>query len=91
MSEKRSRLRIIYDILNMIRNNNNSIKPTPLLRYSNLSSQSFSSYLGELMEKGFVEEKLDRKGKKILVLTENGFNYLQKYKAITKFVQDFNL
>jgi len=91
MIEKRNRLKIIYDILNMIRNHNNSIKPTPLLRYSNLSSQSFSSYLGELMEKGFVAESRDKKNRKFLMLTEKGFNYLQKYKILTKFVEDFNL
>jgi predicted transcriptional regulator len=61
MIEKRNRLKIIYDILNTIRNHNNLIKPTPLLRYSNLSSQSFSSYLGELMEKGFIAEGRDKK------------------------------
>jgi predicted transcriptional regulator len=91
MIEKRNRLKIIYDILNMIRNHNNSIKPTPLLRYSNLSSQSFTSYLGELMEKGFIVEGRDKKNRKLLILTEKGFDYLQKYKIITKFVEDFNL
>lgn len=91
MIEKRNRLKIIYDILNMIRNHDNSIKPTPLLRYSNLSSQSFTSYLGELMEKGFIVEGRDRKNRKLLILTEKGFDYLQKYKIITKFVDDFNL
>ena len=91
MIEKRNRLKIIYDILNMIRNHDNSIKPTPLLRYSNLSSQSFTSYLGELMEKGFIVEGRDRKNRKLLILTEKGFDYLQKYKIITKFVEDFNL
>lgn len=91
MIEKRNRLKIIYDILNMIRNHGNSIRPTPLLRYSNLSSQSFSSYLGELMEKGFVVEGRDRSGRKLLTLTEKGLEYLQKYKIITRFVQDFNL
>jgi predicted transcriptional regulator len=91
MAEKRNRLKIIYDILNMIRNHNNLIKPTPLLRYSNLSSQSFSSYLGELMEKGFITEGRDKKNRKVLTLTEKGFNYLQKYKIIMKFVEDFSL
>jgi len=91
MAEKRSRLRIIYDILNMIRNHNNSIKPTPLLRYSNLSSQSFSGYLGELMEKGFIVESRDKRNRKFLTLTEKGFNYLQKYKIMTKFVEEFSL
>ena len=91
MAEKRNRLKIIYDMLNMIRHHNNSIKPTPMLRYSNLSSQSFYEYLGELTQKGFIMEGRDGKNRKVLILTERGYNYLQKYKIITKFVEDFNL
>jgi len=52
MKRKRDRLEVIYDILKIIRHYNNSIKPTPLLRYSNLSSQSFSEYISELLDKG---------------------------------------
>lgn len=88
---KRNRLRIIYDILNMIRRHGNSIKPTPLLRFSNLSSQSFSKYLDELMEKGFIKEDVDKKKRKVIVLTVKGHKYLEKYKAINKFIDDFNL
>ena len=37
---KRDRLEVIFDILKIIRDHQNSIKPTPLLRYSNLSCAS---------------------------------------------------
>jgi len=40
------------------------IKPTPLLRYSNLSSSSFSEYYSELLSKDLVKEVVDSKGKK---------------------------
>lgn len=76
---RRDRLEVVYDILKIIRQHHNSIKPTPLLRYSNLSSQSFSEYLNELLEKGFVKEITDEKGKKFLTLTDKGFRYLEKY------------
>lgn len=88
---KRNRLRIIYDILNVIRNHDNAIKPTPLLRYSNLSSQNFSKYIDELLEKGFIEESMDRRKRKFFALTEKGYKYLEKYKSIVAFVDDFNL
>ena len=91
MESKRNRLKIIYDILNMIRRHNNAIKPTPLLRYSNLSTQSFSTYLNELMERGFIKEGQDKKKKKVIMLTERGHEYLKKYKVITKFIEDFSL
>lgn len=88
---KRDRLEVIYDILKIIRHYNNSIRPTPLLRYSNLSSQSFSEYLSELMEKGFVKEIIDEKGRKFFTLTDKGFEYLEKYKLIIGFIDEFEL
>jgi len=91
MESKRNRLKIIYDILNMIRRHNNAIKPTPLLRYSNLSTQNFSRYLGELMERGFIKEGQDEKKRKVIMLTMRGHEYLKKYKVITKFIEDFSL
>jgi len=88
---RRDRLEVIYDILKIIRQHHNSIKPTPLLRYSNLSSQSFSEYINELLEKGFVKEITDEKEKKFLTLTDKGFRYLEKYKLILGFIEEFEL
>ncbi len=91
MTRKRDRLGVIYDILRIIRANYNSIRPTPLLRYSNLSSQSFSEYYQELLDKGFIKEVIDKKGKKYITLTDKGFKYLEKYKLIIGFVDEFEL
>ncbi len=91
MKRKRDRLEVIYDILKIVRHYNNSIKPTPLLRYSNLSSQSFSEYLSELLEKGFIKEIIDEKGRKFFTLTDKGFEYLDKYKLIIGFIDEFEL
>jgi predicted transcriptional regulator len=91
MGKKRDRLEVIYDILRIIRDNHNSIKPTPLLRVSNLSSQSFSEYFLELKGKEFVKEIVDKKNKKFITLTDQGFKYLEKYKQILEFIDDFNL
>ncbi|MFH1408672.1 MAG: winged helix-turn-helix domain-containing protein [Nanoarchaeota archaeon] len=88
---KRDRLEVIFDLLKTIRDNHNSIKPTPLLRYSNLSSQSFSEYLKEVLDKEFVIEITDKKGKKFYSLSVKGFKYLEKYKTIIGFIDEFNL
>lgn len=88
---KRDRLEIIYSILKIIQDHHNSIKPTPLLRYSNVSSQSFSDYYKELKEKEFVRENIDNKGKKFISLTDKGFLYLEKYKIILGFIDEFEL
>ncbi len=89
--KKRDRLEVIFDILDIIRKRQNSIKPTPLLRQSNLSSQSFKEYIGELIEKEFVKEITNNKERKFYTLTDKGFKYLEKYQAIIGFIEDFDL
>jgi predicted transcriptional regulator len=88
---RRDRLGMIFDILDIIRHHHNSIKPTPLLRHSNLSSQSFSEYFNELIDKGFIKEITDENGKKFITLTDKGFKYLEKYKLISGFIEEFEL
>ena len=90
-SKKRDRLEVIYDVLKIIRDKNNSIKPTPLLRYSNLSSSSFSEYYNELISKEFIKEITDNKGRKFVTLTDKGFKYLEKYRMILGFIDELEL
>ena len=90
-NKKRDRLEVIYDILKTISDNHNSIKPTPLLRYSNLSSSSFNDYFKELKEKDLVKEIIDKKNKKFITLTDNGFKFINKYSLIKGFIQEFDL
>ncbi|MCK5023389.1 MAG: winged helix-turn-helix transcriptional regulator [Candidatus Aenigmarchaeota archaeon] len=91
MQKKRERLEIINDILDIIRSNNNSIKPTPLLRFSNMSTQRFNDYYNELIEKEFIREDHDKNGRKFITLTDKGFQFLQKYQSILGFVEEFDL
>ncbi len=67
MAAKRERLEVIYDILRIISDNNNSIKPTLLLRFSNLSFNSFSIYEKDLIKKDFMRLEEDKNGKNIIL------------------------
>jgi predicted transcriptional regulator len=91
VNKKRDRLEVIFDILKIISENNNSIKPTPLLRYSNLSTNSFKNYYQELLGKELVKEIHDKKDKKFIILTNKGYLYLEKYKMIFSFIREFDL
>jgi predicted transcriptional regulator len=91
INKKRDRLELINDILKIIMKHNNSIKATPLLRYSNLSSQRFTEYYNELLSKGFVKEIFDKKRKKYITLTDKGFKYIEKYNYIKGFINEFEL
>lgn len=88
---KRERLEVIHDILKIVSDNHNSVKQTPLLRKSNLSSQSFSEYYNEMISKGFIKEMVDKKGKRFVTLTDKGYKYLEKYKLILGFIGEFEL
>jgi predicted transcriptional regulator len=88
---KRDRLEVVFDILKTIQDHHNSILPTPLLRKSNLSSQGFSEYYAELLQKGFIKEVVDAHSRKYVTLTDKGFGYLEKYQLIRGFIDEFEL
>ena len=90
MARKRERLDVIKDILRSIRETRN-IKPTRLLYASNLSPQMFKEYINELIEKGFIQLDIDDKEKKTFSLTEKGNNFLEEYKVIENFIDNFGL
>ena len=90
MAKKRERLDIIRDILYAIRDNRN-IKPTRLLYASNLSPQMFKDYINELISKGFIKLDIDAKEKKTFSLTTKGNEFLEEYKIIENFVENFGL
>jgi predicted transcriptional regulator len=89
MAKKRERLEIIKDILRAIMNKR-SLKPTRLLYASNLSPQMFKDYVGELLSKGLIKEELIKK-QKYFMLTKKGTEFIEQYKVIENFVQNFGL
>ncbi len=91
MAKKRERLEVIHDILSVIRDSGNNIKPTRLLYASNLSPQMFKDYLEELLGKRFIEQNEGGGSKKTYSLTKKGFDFLERYKAIVDFVENFGL
>jgi len=90
MAKKRERLEVIKDILIAIRTNRN-IKPTRLLYASNLSPQMFKDYINELITKGFIKLDIDEKEKKTFSLTKKGNDFLEEYRVIENFVENFGL
>lgn len=90
MARKRERLEIIKDILKSIRENRH-IKPTRLLYASNLSPQMFKDYINELISKGFIQLDVDEKEKKTFSLTSKGNEFLEEYRIIENFVENFGL
>jgi len=89
-SKKRERLEVIRDVLNTIKQNR-EIKPTRLLYASNLSPQMFKEYINELITKEFIKLEISENEKKTFLLTKKGTDFLNEYKIIENFVENFGL
>ncbi len=89
-ARKRERLDVIRDILQTIKQNR-EIKPTRLLYASNLSPQMFKEYINELISKKFIKLDIDEKEKKTFSLTKKGYDFLNEYKLIENFIENFGL
>ena len=87
---KRGKLDIMKDILSIIHQSHDSIKITPLIRQSNMSSARFKEYYSELIEKKLVKE-ISNNGNKFISLTDKGHRFLEKYKTIVSFIEEFEL
>ena len=90
MSEKRSKMDIVFDILKAINDKGGTIIPTHLLYKSNLSHQRMNEYLADLMQKKLVQES-ERKGKKVYVLTDEGYKFLNEYRKLKEFTEAFGM
>lgn len=90
MNKKRTKLEIIKDILEVIKEKSGKIKPTHILYKSNLSHMMMEVYLRELIEKKLISEKRHEKGKTYLI-TQTGIEYLEKYKLLSNFTETFGL
>ena len=87
---KRAKLEIIKDILKIIQDNRNSIRLTPLLRKSKLSSLGFKEYYTELINRRLIEEIGSERERRVS-LTDRGFKFIEKYKTIIEFIDEFEL
>jgi len=95
MSARRSRLELVFDILQAIQNKGGMIKPTHLMYKSNLSHKLLSSYMDELIGKEMVEiievPAKKKKVNKMVALTDKGSGFLAEFRKIREFTEAFGL
>ena len=89
MSQRRTRIDIINDILLAIRKNG-KLRPTHVMYKANLSHSSLNEYLGELMQKGLVEELIEKRSK-YLIITEKGASFITQFRQMKEFQGAFGL
>ena len=90
IEKRRGRLEIIADILRSVQDKGGRIKPTHLLYKSNLSHTKLKEYLETLVEKGMIEEQVV-KGKKTIIMKEEGHKFLLEFDRIKEFSDSFGL
>lgn len=88
MTERRDKLRIIFDMLKSMQDKGGKIKPTHLLYKSNLSHSKMKVYLKELMERDLVQENF-HEGNKIYIITKDGLKFINDYNKIREFTDSF--
>ena len=90
MTSKRGKPEIISDILAAVQDNGGKIKPTRLLYKSNLSHARLKLYLESL----FKQELLminNTEDKKLIMLTQKGYNFLNEYRKMKEIIESFGV
>ncbi|MCX6707361.1 MAG: hypothetical protein NT001_04450 [Candidatus Woesearchaeota archaeon] len=90
MARKRDRISIIEDMLTSIQNKGGDIKPTHLMYKSNLSYNRMNSYLEELLQKDLVR-RVKKKSYDYIMITDKGFEFVQKIREMKEFEKTFGL
>ena len=91
MKRKRDRLEIIKDILEIIRDKRQKVKPTHIMYKANLSHQMLTEYTNELLSNEMIEETKDKKNRKNYDITEKGLNFLKDFNMIKGFMDSYGL
>lgn len=91
MNQKRDRVGIIHDILLLVRTKEGEAGPTHIMYKANLSHQMLTDYVNEMIEKGFLIEKFDKRGKRTYLITEKGHAFIKDYQTIRKFFDAYGL
>ena len=89
MGQKRTRLEVVKDILEVLKNHRN-VKITHLIYKSNLSNNSIKKYIDELLGNKLIAVE-ENAGKKIYKLTEKGLKFLQEFSQMKIFSESYGL
>ncbi|HDH06803.1 MAG TPA: DUF4364 family protein [Thermoproteales archaeon] len=89
MKKRRSKLRILADILKVVESENGA-RITQILYGANLSYERLTKYLKELKEKGLLVER-EENGVTRYYLTHKGMEFLREFRRISRFAEAFGI
>ncbi len=89
MRSRKDRLEIYYTILSRMDSDGMidiTLKPTELQKDCNISYEKLLFYIRELMEKGFIINRIDK-----LIITEKGYQFISYYKRLLDLTKDTDI
>ena len=89
-AKRRSKARILFDILASVERKGGRIKPTHILYGANLAHNRMKGYLEFLLEKDFIVEVMDD-GRLYYELTDKGKTFLREFERIEQFTESFGV
>lgn len=89
MNQKRTKLEVTRDILEVLQKNR-QVKITHLIYKSNLSNNSIKSYLDNLIKNNLIEQIFNG-DKKFFKITSRGLEFLQEFNRIKLFSESYGL
>ena len=93
MSVHRSQIRIIADVLSVVRDydsSNSGIGISLILRKANISYSRLSKMLGDLVKLGLLEELEQKRGSKYRI-SKKGEEFLRIYSKFEEFASSYGL
>jgi len=89
MAKKRTKLEVIKDLLEVLRNGKQA-KITHLIYKANLSNNSIKPHIEGLIKNNLIEPK-EENGKKYFTITKKGEEFLQEYNKIKILSESYGL
>lgn len=89
MKQKRTRLEVIRDILDLLQKNK-QVKITHLIYKANLSNNSIKPYIDDLLKNSLIENEVVE-GKRVFRITQKGNEFLQEFNKIKIFSESYGL
>lgn len=89
MAKKRTRIEVVRDILEVLRNNE-KVKITHLIYKSNLSNNSIKPYVKDLVNNNLIS-KVEIKGKTYFNIEKKGIEFLEEFNKIKVFSEAYGI
>lgn len=90
MAKKRNQSDIVVDMLLTIQKKGGQIKPTHLMYGANLAHGQMKLYIKELKSKKLIEQ-IEKKKNEYYILTDKGYQYIQKIYEMKQFEEAFGM